>query len=320
MTDQTPPADRPTGTGDSRHPEIDELAAYADGDLRAGDRERVADHLAGCAECNADIAALEGTSEALASLGPVTMPADVAQRLDHALSALSEPSRATTVLPARTRRGGAGWATGAAAAAVVALVAAVGLASIKGGGSDKDRAATSATGLATASAPGPRMTSSGTNYSASTIRGQLQAYVAQQGIAPNRAPQAAAAAPSTEAMAAATESAPAAQDSQNFAGSSSAAKSSAAPPELATADKREAQQELAALQADETRLAACIVAVTGGETVPLALDFAEYDGQPALAIVLPHRQPEFVSVNIVGPKCGQTSDANFLRLEVVPIG
>src|SRR5688572_27914186 len=138
MTDLTPPADWPTGPDGMAHPEIDELASYSARDLAVPERERVEAHLAGCEACAADIAALVQASVALTELGPVTMPADAAARLDRTIASLSTTAAGATVLPARTRRGGSGWATGAAAAAVLALVAVVGLAAIKGGQSDDE--------------------------------------------------------------------------------------------------------------------------------------------------------------------------------------
>ena len=69
---------------------------------------------------------------------------------------------------------------------------------------------------------------------------------------------------------------------------------------------------------DDRALASCLAALTPPEDpgVPLAVDYATYEGQPALVVVLPSTKPATVDVYVVGPACSQ-ADADlryFVRL------
>jgi anti-sigma factor RsiW len=110
-----------------QHVPIEELAAYAAGDLDATAAVAVEAHVVLCAQCGADVAGLTATAAALASVPPVTMPAAAVARLDAALLAEAMPNRrAGDVVPIAGRRrptfGGI-----AAVAAGVALLAAIGV-------------------------------------------------------------------------------------------------------------------------------------------------------------------------------------------------
>lgn len=61
-------------------------------------------------------------------------------------------------------------------------------------------------------------------------------------------------------------------------------------------------------------LASCLTALTEGSAVqlPLALDYASFDQQPALVVVLPSTVKEKVDVFVVGAACAQ-ADANLLH-------
>jgi hypothetical protein len=123
------------------HPSVDELAELDEG-LTPPDRtSAIRAHLAHCAQCQATTQTLADTSAALRALDPVTMPPEVAGRIDDALSALSgeqvAPGQATstpeapgTVVPElgavrRRRRPPSLPATAAAAVVVLAVVAIV---------------------------------------------------------------------------------------------------------------------------------------------------------------------------------------------------
>ncbi len=90
------------------------LAEYAVGALKRRARARVQQHLSGCAECRAELAALERTGALLASLGLREAPERAREGLRRALGA----PRHVTFRPQRR------WAWGAAVGAV-ALAAAV---------------------------------------------------------------------------------------------------------------------------------------------------------------------------------------------------
>src|SRR3954464_10036253 len=119
--------DAGTSAGSSSpHPDLDRLA-----DLDAGvDVEPdVRAHAAGCAECQRSLSALRATRDELAALPTVSMPADVADRVDAALANTAGEQTDGTVVPLsdireRKRRGGL-VAGGVAASVIAALIAAV---------------------------------------------------------------------------------------------------------------------------------------------------------------------------------------------------
>jgi hypothetical protein len=55
-------------------------------------------------------------------------------------------------------------------------------------------------------------------------------------------------------------------------------------------------------------LAACLAGLTGPgqEDLPLALDYATFEGKPALVVVLPSSRPSKLDVFVVGATCNQT--------------
>ena len=81
--------------------------------------------------------------------------------------------------------------------------------------------------------------------------------------------------------------------------------------------KAAAGDPLARLRGDGA-LVGCLASLTTPEDpgVPLAVDYASYEGQPALVVVLPAAKPATVDVYVVGPACTQ-ADADlryFVRL------
>jgi len=61
-------------------------------------------------------------------------------------------------------------------------------------------------------------------------------------------------------------------------------------------------------------LASCLAGLTEVDDtqLPLALDYASFEGKPALAVVLPSDKADKVDVFFVGPTCSQ-SDAQLLH-------
>lgn len=383
MSEHPSAADRPTGPGGSGHPEIDELAAYAAGDLDAAGRVLILDHIRSCAACTGDVLALERATARLGELVAAPMPADVAARLDAVLAReASSPGAAGltstgaavagTVLPTRLRRRTPGWASGAAAAVVVGLLAAVVFGSINRSASKQDTARSN-TAAAPTAALGRRY-ASGTNYTAAGIREQVAAVLAVPtdarvglGAAAKAGGAATSAAASQEFSAAASSTAAASAGSEaasssapeaqaaapaapSAASSASATASAAAgllessasaapaPTSAAAADAKSAAAlsgdtsaatsapasappaDLSALRDDPARLARCIESVTGGLTRPIAIDFASYDGRPALAIVLPTSSPARTEVFLVGGECGAGADATVLHYATLQAG
>ncbi len=72
-----------------RHFSAEDLARYAEGDLRAGKLARVGAHLGGCLRCQGVSADLTAVSETLASVPVPPMPAHLSVRIEHALAAES---------------------------------------------------------------------------------------------------------------------------------------------------------------------------------------------------------------------------------------
>jgi Putative zinc-finger len=110
----------------SQHPDVVDLAEYAEDLLDDPRRAAVEQHVRGCPDCTATLADLAGLPQTLATAPIPPLPADVAQRLDQAIAAESA-SRASgwsgtaRVTPLRPKRR---WlAPVAAAAAVIGAVA-----------------------------------------------------------------------------------------------------------------------------------------------------------------------------------------------------
>ena len=65
-------------------------------------------------------------------------------------------------------------------------------------------------------------------------------------------------------------------------------------------------------------LAACLAGLTapGDESVPLAVDYASFEGKPALVVVLPSSRPSKLDVFVVGAACNQTEQDVLYYLHV----
>ena len=80
-------------------------------------------------------------------------------------------------------------------------------------------------------------------------------------------------------------------------------------------------QPLKELTATVDTLAPCIAALEEGITAvtPFAIDAGTYDGRPALIVVLPNKEDAaYYDVFVVGAKCGQGNDADFIAYKRVP--
>lgn len=111
----------------SQHPDVVDLAEYAEGLLDDSRRVVVDDHVGGCPDCSQTLSDLVALPPALAAAPLPPMPIDVAERLDRAIAAESEArasgwsGAAAQVTPLRPKRR---WlAPVVAAAAVVGAVA-----------------------------------------------------------------------------------------------------------------------------------------------------------------------------------------------------
>ena len=251
------------------HVSLDDLA-----DLHVGEAStEVAAHVAGCADCTARLSELESAlgpvAAALAALPDPEVPADVVARLD----ALTPPTIATgTVVPlqAAPSRRTTSWlpALGAVAAAAVLVTGGVLVVQNRDGSSSKDAATSTFAGKA----PGLPTSSSGNDYAkdgkalAAALPGLLGG-----GVAGEAAPQA-----PTDASAPARTTVATSADGLG---------------RLRTQDG----------------LAACLAGLSDPTStdLPLALDYASFEGQPALVVVLPTAKAGKVDVYVVSAACDQ---------------
>jgi len=347
------------------HPELEELAGLIDdlgdnaGDGRAAvgaavGAERadvrpsdVEAHVAGCARCTADLAALRGVRATLRALPPVPMPDDVAQRIETALrqaavtagdadSAAAEtpPTAAISVLPAAgssrrsaRRASSTGLPNFSVAAAVtvllvIALGVGLGVALKNGGDSNKG----SSTSGAAASDAGSIVTASGTDYTQSDIQTQVaglllarvpDAHAAYKGLAPLAAAQ---------SSAGAEPSAPAAAGS---AGAGAGAAGGASTPKPTASSTVESAPSAGGAQRPvlqsrtpysgplgaPAQLQACVQALLDQPATPVLVDYAYYAGKPATIIVLKDpADPSTLDVYVEADTadCAKAGDVTFV--------
>jgi hypothetical protein len=266
------------------HLDVDDLA-----DVLAGEPEPA--HLAGCAACRARLdelaAAMPEVTQALLAAPLPPMPDDLLARIEERLAAArSEQSAEGDVLPMRARRNRwVPWASGAAAAAVLVVG---GLLLTQGGGhSSGDRAITAA------GAAGYKVNDTGTNYSKAALKGALPSLLSgtARHVAPEAAPQKLSEPAPTGTAADTTK-----------AGSFGAV----------VADP------LAELRTT-TGLARCLNSLTDPSQtgLPLALDYASFEGKPALVVVLPSSTAGKVDVFVVPPGCAK-ADGSLLYFTRLP--
>jgi hypothetical protein len=287
----------------------DALAGEADADAAA--------HLAGCASCSSRLAELEAADarvvSVLGTLPAPEVPDGLADRLSAAFAAEQPlaPAGSTGTVTALSARAPKRRFLPAAAAAVLVLCGGgLGYSLLSGAGSDSgaDEATSQAAG---AGDGGLVLNASGTDYAdeaavAGVLEGVLRGAAAAQADGALRAE----AAPGSESDPAtgtggATGTSPGPADAMTM--QAPAAASVPVPDPLERLRSPEALQDcLASLASpDEPDLE------------PLALDFALYEGQPALAVVLPDPDPAKLSVFVLGPDCTRENEdlLTFFRVD-----
>jgi hypothetical protein len=283
------------------HLDLDALA-----DALAGQADTTG-HLASCPSCTSRLAELEAAEArvvaVLAALPDPPVPAGLAERLSAAFAAeapLSPARTAVTALPERAPR--RRFLPAAAAALLLVSGGGLGYALVSGaGGSDDsaDSADTAATAAGAAELAGEVPSSStGADYVDSAAVERLLPRLLAGGADSTTfsASQDARAAGSGTTGGGTAGSAPAAE-SQDSTTSLSAAAPAAADP-------------LERLRTPEG-LADCLTSLQDpGQPAltPLAVDYAQYQGQPALAVVLPDPDPAKVAVYVLGAGCSSAGD------------
>ena len=266
------------------HASLDDLA-----DLHAGEASpEVADHVAGCADCTARLgelaAALGPVAADLAALAAQPVPAlpdDVAARVAAALAAERQappaaPSGTVVPLASPRQRRTASWLPALGGLAAAAVLVTGGLLLATGG---SDRSSDDSTAAVAGRSSDLATSETGTDY-------------APDGAALK------AALPGLLSGTALTKAVPEADQStatpRNGAGTNSVPLNAQVPPPDA----------LAALR-DPDRLAACLAGLSdpGRQDLPLALDYARFQGKPALVVVLPAVKADKVDVFVVGAGC-----------------
>ncbi|MDT7548748.1 MAG: hypothetical protein QOE84_1142 [Actinomycetota bacterium] len=282
----------------SEHIDLDELADAAAGEPT----KETAHHLAGCADCQSAVdevrTAQTPVTAALAALPSPELPTDVAAAIATALAAESRATgtASVTTLPPASGSSARRWLP--AAAAVLVLLAGAGYGISRLGSSD-NASSTSASGAASgkdSAALNVVRNDTGADY---TGRAALAAAVPDllAGTAATQQSRSALSAP-------APASAP-----LNAAGAQPAA---SAPAAAAVADP------LARLR-DNAGLADCLLALLPPDdpsVKPLALDYAQFKGSPALVVLLPSALPKKLDVFVVGPGCSQANDSTLFYTSV----
>lgn len=276
------------------HLDLDQLA-----DALAGEPH---EHLAGCASCTSRLGELQaaeaGVVAALRALPDPPVPAELADRLSAAFAAgspLAAARSSVTALPAQAPR--RRFLPAAAAAVLLVSGAGLGYALVTGSTSGDDIAASGDSAAGLAAGRDLVQNASGADYAdPASVSAALPAVLAGTARAAESM--------DSTAMRAQPESEDQADSSAELP-----APAAAAVPE----------DPLARLR-DPAGLQDCLTAVLPPEEPdlrPRALDYATYQGQPALAVVLPDPEPGKLSVFVVGPDCA-AADAkvlSFLRVD-----
>jgi hypothetical protein len=271
----------------SDHVPVDDLAAYAAGDLDATAAVAVEAHLVLCADCRSDVEAVARATGDLAALPAVPMPPEVAARVDAALTAeagapAAAPVPTGTVLPMRRRR--PSLAGIGAVAAGIALVGAIAVPLLRSS-SDAPKAAGPAAADSAQRELGPtRRLASGLDYSHAGLVGTLNAALGGTAFSSGQQPA----------------KAPAPQPQKGVTGSGA--------PLTGVHDVA-----LPALESDPGRFAACVTALVGEQPAEgrqvLLEDFATFEHKPAVVLAFPNIYRGAVrltkiDVYVVGAGCG----------------
>lgn len=276
------------------HLDLDALAELEEGLAEPTAAAAARAHLEACSECRALLSRLRTTRALLSALPPEPMPADVAARVEAAVRHGAEVA-APTVVPLGRRRkvwSSPAVAGGAAAAAVVALLAALIAGNVihrhHNGPSDASTTAGSRSRSAVSNPAQIKRWATGRDYTAATIATFVPSLVT--GTPPSATPPLAGASTSPGPAQAGTPATGAAQ-SPSFS-----------------------QDEL---RASPQALQACGQILAGGvSTVPVAVDFARFNGKPAVIFVLPAiGHPTDLDVWVVRSACSAASlDLYFQRV------
>lgn len=263
----------------TEHLDLDALA-----DVLAGEPSA---HLETCDQCRAEVAALQAAmtpvAAGLAGLPDPEPPPGLEERVTAALARERRlPAKGETVIPLASRRRPGRWLPLSAGVAAAAALVGGGIVITQHG---------SPRSVSDKSAAGYRTNSTGADYR-------------KDGALLARAlPSLLTGAASTPELQAGTRPGVAAQ---------TAAPGNVAPPRAQAADA------LAALRTT-AGLAACLASLSDAQDsgLPLALDYASFEGQPALVVVLPAAKPDKVDVFVVGAGCSQ-ADAKVLFFARLP--
>ena len=289
--------------GGTPHVDPDVLADLQEGLLDGPAADAATAHLADCATCRGDLAALDEVRDLLAGapdVGPV--PADLVDRLDLALAgAAAEPAlsvASTTVVPLRApeTKGPRGMRVLQMAAVLVLIFAggALGLSALlnAGGGSSEDA------GTTASEAGGDASDSAAAATFPVTATGRDWTPEALQEAAPGLA--SGALAPAAVGQLA---SPPAADDDSKSSGNDVEERSRA----LADAP--------AGRLAGGPALADCATELAGEPVAPVAVDLASFQGAPAAVVLLPTPDdPGTVDVYVVKPACPPGEFLYFVRV------
>lgn len=257
------------GPAAADHLSLDQLAELEEGIADDGDALRR--HLDHCTVCRRRTGQLRASRALLSALPPEPMPAEVAARVDAALAAEPAPARGFVpggdIVPMRGRRAwwrGPNVAAVAAGIAVLALGAAlvVGHAGGNSTGQNAAKAPDSANRPAAGVTSGLKQWQTGQNYTRATLPGLVT------GIVLETPPPLPAASPLSQ---------PAGAGPASSTPAPSPAPPGATPKESYSRDQ---------LRVPAT-VFACAKVLAGRPVQPLAVDYAQFDGVPAVILVLP---------------------------------
>lgn len=250
-----------------RHVDAEGLALMDEGLLDAAASARAGEHLSVCADCRARRQALARVRRQLRLLPSPAMPADVAARLD---AALTTKPRAVLAPRRRGWRWGTRTAALAAAAAAVLIVVAVVVGTFRG--SPPAPTDPRAGGVASSTAARPQVVpqASGRDYTPAVLARGVDALLPGPGASPS-APR---------------------------------ADTGPATPGTAAEQALGAFPAGTARLLDPQALAGCLAAL-GGPAAPLAVDLARFNGRPAAIVVVPAATPGRLDVWVVGPGCSR---------------
>jgi hypothetical protein len=309
---------------DHVHVDVDEAADFDEGLLDASTSARVSAAAASCATCAATLDAVTRAHEALAGLGSVPLPPEVADRLDAALKAEASAARVpggaatVTALAERRRRWWLPVAAGVAAVGVLALVVPAVVHSKNNSHTAAARSTVEAAGGgSSANVPaGPPEASSGSDYATGAAQ-KLSAALAGPRLAPaaGAGDQLSAPNPAAATSAAASQSASAGSVSASpapFGADFGTSRTGSSAVDVHGPDMYAALRDPATIEA-------CAERLTGQQpaAAPLLIDYALYSGRPAVALFLPSERAGQVDVYIVGTGCGATTD-ELLKFVRVP--